>query len=80
MGKQQLPAGSALTFAWMHFVMSVDEPPTGMEAHDCSLPLPADFPIVEGDLRSSLPALVIKRKRSVAQATKDIKWGLSVKS
>ncbi|RXN26565.1 proline-rich membrane anchor 1 [Labeo rohita] len=62
-GKQQLPAGSALTFARMHFVMSVDEPPTGMEAHDFSLPLLVDFPVVEGEWRPSLPALAIKRKR-----------------
>lgn len=66
-----MPAGSALTFAQMHFVMSVDEPPTGMEAHDCSFPPPADFPIVQVEQRPSLPALVIKRKRSVARMTED---------
>lgn len=66
-----MPAGSALTFAWMHFVMSVDEPPTGMEAHDCSFPPPADFPIVQVEQRPSLPALVIKCKRFVARVTED---------
>jgi len=49
--------------------MSVDEPPTGMEAHDCSFPPPADFPIVQVEQRPSLPVLVIKRKRSLAWVT-----------
>lgn len=74
-----MPAGSALTFARMHIVMSVDQPPTGMEAHGCSLPLHADFPVVEIQWSPSLPA----HKWSVAMVIEDkcevhVLWVLSL--